>query len=490
MSKNDTPTMPTRSHLTRRGFLRRAGQFGLGAAGLSLLAACGASPAAPATGASTAAPAAPASTGGNTAGEVVTISMMGWGSILEKENVQKGLDLFQSQNPNIKVNWLHTPEDYETKLKTMLAGGTPPDVFWGSNMADYVARGVVMDITDRVKSDPMLGKADYFIQPQEEQRAVINGKWYGIGSCWVIPHLYYNVDLLQQAGVEPPSNDPAKAWTWDQYLDIARKLTIDNAGKHPGEAGFDENSVKQWGVSWPTWSQMRDLGAFTNGGESYTPDYKLKLGEPAAVEGMQQIADLFNVHKVAPRAASMEQLGLNGMQMLSSGRLAIMTDGSWALQDIAKMNFKYGTGVLPKMKTAVTVAQAHMHMIHKDTQHPDEAWKLLAFLSSDDYQLGLVKAGLWLPSHTSLLSEAGMQTWLTQGVHPEGYKQIATDYLGKAARNYFYPAGFSEADTIVTSALDTVWIGKSSVDQALKESDAIAKAEAVLAKSRESLSKA
>ena len=94
---------------------------------------------------------------------------------------------------------------------------------------------------------------------------------------------------------------------------------------------------------------------------------------------------------------------------------------------------------------------------------------------------------LWLPSHTSLLTEAGIQTWLTPGVHPEGYKQIATDYLGKAARNYFYPAGFSEAETIIAAAMDPVWIGKSTAEQALKESDAVAKAEEVLTKAHTNL---
>ena len=205
MSTDDNSTLPTRPQVSRRAFLRRAGQLGLGAAGLGLLAACGSSPAAPAAGNSAAvSPTTAPASGASTAGEPTTISMMGWGSILEKENVQKGLDLFQSKNSDLKVNWLHTPEDYETKLKTMLAGGTPPDVFWGSNMADYVSRGVVLDITDRVKGDPVLGKADYFIEPQEEQRASINGKWYGIGSCWVVHHLYYNSDILQKAGVEPP----------------------------------------------------------------------------------------------------------------------------------------------------------------------------------------------------------------------------------------------------------------------------------------------
>ena len=184
---------------------------------------------------------------------------------------------------------------------------------------------------------------------------------------------------------------------------------------------------------------------------------------------------------------TMERLNLTGIQMLASGKLAILVDGSWLLQDIAKQSFKYGAGVLPKMKTAVTEAQAHMHMIHKDTKNPDAAWKLLAFLSSDDYQLGLIKVGLWLPSHTSLLTEEGIAKWITPGVHPDGYKQIATDYLGKAARNYFYPAGFSEADQIITSALDPVWIGKAKVDQALKDADAIAKARRCSTKAHEAL---
>jgi ABC-type glycerol-3-phosphate transport system substrate-binding protein len=69
-----------------------------------------------------------------------------------------------------------------TKLKTSLAGGTPPDVFWATNPRDYVARGVVMDVTANVQADPALSAPDYFIQPQEQTRSTVNGKWYGIGS--------------------------------------------------------------------------------------------------------------------------------------------------------------------------------------------------------------------------------------------------------------------------------------------------------------------
>lgn len=486
-----------RGAMSRRQMLRLfAGAAGATVA-TSLLAACGgtagqtntaSTPEAAATAkpeaAATAKPEAAPTTAPAQQGGQVTISMLGWGSVLEKENVERNLKIFESNNPGIKVDWLHTPQDYETKLKTMLAGGTPPDVFWTGNMMDYVVRGQVLDITNYVQADPNISKADYFLQPQEKDRATLNGKWYGIGSCYVIHHLYYNTEMLQKAGVEPPPTDAAKAWTWDQFIENARKLTLDAAGKHPGDPGFDAANVQQWGTSWATWSLPRDVLVYSNDGSAFTQDGTCTLGEPGAIEAFQTLADLAVKHQVAPQAAAMEQLGMSSAQMLASNRLAILCDGSWALQDIAPLGFKFGCGVLPKLKTPVTEAQAHMHVISKGTKNPDAAWKLLAFLSSDDYQRDLCKVGLWLPSHTSLLTDEGLSTWITPNVHPEGYKQIATDYLTKHSRIYPYPAGFGEANTLIASALDPVWIGTSKaadvitpdlmkqVDTVLKEANA------------------
>jgi multiple sugar transport system substrate-binding protein len=220
---------------------------------------------------------------------------------------------------------------------------------------------------------------------------------------------------------------------------------------------------------------------YSNNGEAYTKEPQCRLGEPAATEAIQTLADLANKHQVAPQSAQQQQLGMSSAQMMSSGKLAILADGSWALQDISKLGFKFGCGVMPKLKTAVTEAQAHIHVISKDTKNPDAAWKLLAFLSSDDYQRGLCQAGLWLPSHTSLLTNEALASWITQGVHPDGYQQLVTDYLAKHSKNYFYPAGWSEADKIISSALDPVWIGQSTAAEALKP-DVITQANDVLQK--------
>lgn len=455
----------TQRGLSRRGLLGNAAKIGAATAGLPLLAHQTTRSARAAT----------------------EISMMGWGSPLEKENVDKGMQAFQASHPDIEVEWIHVPDDFATKLKTSLAGGTPPDVFWSTNPRDYVARGVVMDVTANIQADPVLSAPDYFLEPQEQTRSTVNGKWYGVGSCWVMTHFYYNSDMFEKAGIEPPSSDPANAWTWDQFLDISRQLTLDSSGKHPDQEGFNADDIQQWGVFWPTYYIQRDAVILSNGGTNYTDAYETKYGEPAAIEALQAVADLTNVHHVAPQAAVATQMGMDQNQMLASGKVAMLADGSWALLDIAKMGFKFGCGVLPMMKTATTGALAHLHVIHKETDQPEASWQLLSYLSSDDYQRGLCQVGLWLPSHNSLLTPEGLATWLSPDVHPEGYDQIVTKYLRENSQAFFYPAGFEEADQLITSALDAVWIGDKTAEEAIVGSDVIAQMNQVLAENKERL---
>ena len=445
---------------SRRSILAGAAKLGAGLAGVSVLGAHHLDSA--------------------LAQDSVEISMMGWGSPLEQENVEKGLKTFESQTPGVTVDWIHVPDDYETKLKTAIGGNTAPDVFWATNMSDYVALGAVMDITDRVKADPVLGAADYFLEPQESERATVNGKWFGIGSCWVAPHLYYNADILAEAGVTPPSSDPAQVWTWDQFVEIGKQLTIDNNGKHPGEDGFDLNNVKQWGVSWPTDAIQRNAAIYSNGGYGYSTDYTCGYGDPEAIEALQAIADLTLVHQIAPVPAAFEQMGMDAWTALATGNVAIICDGSWALQDIAKLEFNFGCGVLPKLKEPATVMLAHCHVMSASTTHPDQAWQLLQFLSSNDYQLGLCQAGLWLPSHTSLLTPDGLTQWLTPDVHPEGYGQLVSDYVLNYGQALFYPVGFSETDKLLTAALDKVWVGDQTAQQAIVDDGVITEVNAIL----------
>ncbi len=408
----------------------------------------------------------------------VTITFMGWGGTEEDEGVRSAIEVFQQETPNIKVTWLHTPQNYQEKMLAMVASGTPPDTaFVGSDVfATYARDGLLLDITEMLKSDPVIGQPGYFIEPQEEQRCTYKGRWYGIGSCWVAPHIYYNADIFEKAGVEPPSNDPDEAWDWDHFLEVARELTVDTKGRHPGEAGFDIDNVDRWAVHWPTWWIPLHAAIQSNGGQWIDRDTGLiALDKPEAYEALQRIADLMLVHQVMPQSTVFEQLGMDNTQMLENGKLAMAIDGSWALAWMHKIEATLGTAVLPKMKVPATDMQAHLHSAFAGTKEPQAAWQWVRFLATEYYQLLFLRMGLWLPSQTALMTPEGMAKWYTErkssteGVHPPGYDKIVTEFVPKYGKVLYMPPGYPKISSIINPGLDAIWIGDKTAQQAMTE---------------------
>ncbi len=459
--------------ITRRHVLKLAGGASLAGA----LAAC-AAPSAPqsqsTSGAATAVPAAGETkpTEAPAAAGTVTISFMGWGAPEEDEGVKAAIKQFESEQSSVKVEWQHTPEQYTEKFLANVAAGTPPDTaFIGSgDFRTYARDSLLLDITNNIKADPLLGKPDYFIQPQEQDRCTFNGAWYGIGSCWVAPHIYYNADRLKEAGVELPSNDPEKAWDWDTFITNAKKLTIDKNGKNASEAGFDANNIDRFGVSWPNWSVPLHAAIQSNGGAWIDPNTgMLVLDTPEASEAIQRVFDLFLKDKVMPNDKTTQELGMSVAQMLENGKLAIAIDGSWALSWLYKIKAPLGTAVLPKMKMPATDMQAHLHSALKATKNPDAAWQWVRFLSTPFYQTQFCKIGLWLPSQTALMTEEGLKSWITPGVHPEGYIDIVTKYVPKYGKVLYMPPGYPKVDKVLAPAFDKIRNGDATAADAMKE---------------------
>jgi multiple sugar transport system substrate-binding protein len=419
--------------------------------------------------------------------EMVEITFMGWGATEEDEGVRSAITVFEGAEPNIKVTWLHTPENYQQKMLSMIAAGTPPDTAFVDNglFRTYCRDGMLLDITEQIRADPVIGREGYFIEPQETERCTYEGRWYGIGSCWVAPHIYYNADIFEEEGIEPPSNDPEEAWEWDHFLEVCRQLTVDANGNHPGDSGFDVGNVERWAVQWPTWSIPLHAAIASNEGQWLDPTTGLlTLDQPQATEALQAVADLMLVHQVMPQNTAFEALGMSNTQMLENGRMAMAIDGSWALAWITKIEATLGTAVLPKLVQPATDMQAHLHAAFAGSQHPEAAWRWVRFLATEYYQLLFLRMGLWLPSQTDLMTEEGLDKWMTlrtapgEGVHPEGYDKIVTEYVPKYGHVLYMPPGYPETDAIITPALDAIWVGDKTAEEAMAE--AVPEANAIL----------
>lgn len=382
--------------------------------------------------------------------DAVSVSFAGWGGTQEQAGVEAAIDQFQQENPNILVEWLYTPDTEFTRVfLSNLAAQTPPDTsFIMSNTYEsFRSQGILLDITDQIMSDELLGQPDYFIQPQEANRcADANGRWHGIGSCWVAPHIYYNAELLDAAGVTPPGFKDDEIWDWDTFVENAKQLTVDANGRHPDDAGFDLDNVTQWGVQYPFSNETFIAAAVYSNGGALVNENGSALDTPEAMQALQNLADLIYVHHVAPQSAALTSLGMTNTQMLDTGRLAMAVDGSWALSwmNPSTVSVEMGTGALPKMSQAATFMQAHFHSALAATQHPEEAWQWVRFLATPFYQTQFCKIGLWLPSQTALMTEEGLASWITEGIHPANYIDFITEYLPKYGVTTRIPAGYVE----------------------------------------------
>lgn len=411
-------------------------------------------------------PNAPNNSPDNSGAKIVTLDFMGWeASPLETEAVKKGLALFMEKNPTIKVNYQPVPgAQYPQKLLTMLAGNAAPDVFFlgATEYRSFQERDVLLDLTAQFELEMSLSD---FITSSADIMS-IDGKIFGVSSCTVSPVLYYNKDVFDKENISYPPSDPAKAWTWEEFRDAARKLTIKDGDK-----------VTQYGAFGLENFYMTSAEILSNGGTLFNADgTQMEINTPQANQVMQSILDLRMKDEVSPTAKTLESVGMKANQMLQTGKVAMVVDGSWALQELAQMDFPVGVAALPNFQKATTHGQAHVHSASANTDHPEEAWELVKFLSSEEYQIGLISEGLWMPNRRSLYTEEGIAKWYNEEVHPEGFKDLAM-FFAEAEAYPFTLITENKVIDIINEETDKLWYSNQSVDDTLKNIETRSNAE-------------
>ncbi len=138
--------------------------------------------------------------------------------------VRQVLEGFEEKNPDIEVRYEPISGTYMTLIQTRIAAGTPPDLFTLSdvNAPDLIAAGVLMPLDEWIERDGV-DLDDFY--PNLLNAFRHDGKIYGLPKDYNTLGLFYNKDMLAEAGVSPPQ-------TWEELRDAARKLTDKSAGRY------------------------------------------------------------------------------------------------------------------------------------------------------------------------------------------------------------------------------------------------------------------
>jgi multiple sugar transport system substrate-binding protein len=252
----------------------------------------------------------------------------------------------------------------------------------------------------------------------------------GTGLATGVMLIYYNKDVFDAAHVPYPPAKASEAWTWDQFVENAKKLTKDTSGKTPNDAGFDPNNIDTYGVTLPSWWGGWYPFVLSNGGHFASDDgKKLLLNSPEAVEALQAFKDLIYKDHVMPNPTQTSTLP-TGDVLMQSRKVAMSMDGMWRVTDFAKLGINWGVAVLPKFKEPDTVVLSVPKVIFSQTKHPKEAFEFYKYIS-DPAQVGLFKEGLWAPHEKDYFTDPKLlATWVTApgSAYPPESMDAIVDY--------------------------------------------------------------
>lgn len=327
--------------------------------------------------------------------EVVTVKVHDWSSADRQQYWDQVIDAFNEANPCIKAESVKLPEDRAVRLNEISAG-TAPDLvaFDSSDLPRVYMMGALMDMTPVMAKDTEFDPATEFFD-SVWKTGFVDGKPVAISKDYSVSAFYVNTGLFEKAGLEVP----VEGWTYDDYLALAQQLTIDENGNNATSPDFDPTKVVQWGTSSPYWGGdtgwWRGFQSFLYswGAHTISEDGKTTTGfinSPEALAAWEWYRELIHTNYAAPSATYLTASGVGNDKLFTQGQLAIAGTywGPW-FQDTFNQTPDLKWSVVPLPTGPGGHFGAIMWMgwgINAKSEHPDEAWQLLKWLTTDPGQ--------------------------------------------------------------------------------------------------------
>ena len=274
-------------------------------------------------------------------------------------------EAFEASHPGVTIEYVDVAsQDYAVKTTTMLEGGDTSDVFMIKeidNLINWQAQGFAapLDTTGYDMSGFVGTEVNY----------AVDGVQYAIpfrSDFWV---LFYNKDLFDAAGVELPTND----MTWDQYAELAKKMTDKDKGIYGTHYHTWLSAVVNWavcdGVNTLADREYSDLLYF----------YKL----------YQDLED----NGVCMSYADLKAAGLHYSGAFANGNIAMMPMGYWYVSTLiqkikdGECSFNWGITAVPHAEGVAagsSFGNLTGAMINAKSEKKDLAWEYISWLGGPE----------------------------------------------------------------------------------------------------------
>ena len=322
-------------------------------------------------------------------------------------------------------------------VDTRIANNNAPDILNIDTFSEFVPDGLLMPVKDYCPEDLY---NDFF--PAFIAESVIDDTVWAVPDLASARALFYNVDLLKDAGVEVPT-------TWAELEDACQAIL-----------DYYNGDVYPWGIDMTTDEGQACFAyyAWGNGGGFVDADGNWALNSPENVEAVNFAVGLVNKGFTNPNPATETRYDLQ--DMFAAGKLAMLLTTNQLPTYVSDKggSINMATAGIPanEGKTGSSVGVMDRVMAFKDDSAPDQAarneaiGKFLKFFYNPENYVGWVSMEGFLPAVNSAVealvaSDPSFGAWL--------------DVLGSCQ---FYPAAKAEWATVrqgVTTVEQNALIG-------------------------------
>ena len=357
---------------------------------------------------------------------------------------------FEKQHPDVKVNLEFVPYEalHDKIVAARGAGGNGYDVvlFDAIWPAEFSRFDLLQDVSSRIAADEREK-----IFPGAMNTVVYQGKT--LGMPWILDtkYLYYNKAMLDKAGIKTP---PA---SWQQVMDDAKVLKDKGIVKYP--------------LVW-SWSQAEalvcDYTTLVSGfGGSFYQNGKLDFSTPASLKAVTLMKTSLDQGLSNP--ASREYLEEDVRKAFSNGDAAFALNWTYMYNmanDPKQSKVAGDVGIVPAPGDTPDkpgAVNGSMGLgIAKASQHPEEAWQYIHYLTSQPVQDKYAKLSLpvWKASYQDPAVAKGQESLIA-----------AADKSLNVMLSRPETADYSRLSNTLQQQLQSVLQGKATPDVALRAVD-------------------
>lgn len=345
---------------------------------------------------------------------------------------------------------------YSDKVNASVMSGGLPDVLTvdGPNVSAYAANGIIQPLAEIPEEE----KAVYLESIIDQ--GTYDGKLYALGVLESSVGMYYNKDILEEAGIEVPDAD--HPWTWSEFLEILEQLKPIMAEKngYALDMTFPVGEASIYYYAPFVWS---------NGGDMVSDDGLTVDGyfnSDANVETMEYFKTIVDNGYMS--ATPIEFL-------FESGRAAFKFDGAWEVNTIYTSYPDINLGVAPYVVSdkwdggRYTPTGSWAYAASANTEHLEGATELVKWMSGVESGVYIWDLTKNLPSTYGAFEQ--IEIFQTDENYNALYNQLST-YGHPRPKTPVYP----QVSTSFQQALEDIALGgketKTELDKSVERINA------------------